>query len=73
MQAVLDRLVVMERSMEEMERSNDDMARSMEEMERANDNMAKSMEGMERSMEEMKIENRRFVNIGEEMNQDIET
>ena len=59
MQAVLDRLVVMERSMEEMERANDDMARSME--------------GMERSMEEMKIENRRFVNIGEEMNQDIET
>ena len=45
----------------------------LEEMERANDDMARSMEGMERSMEEMKIENRRFVNIGEEMNQDIET
>ena len=45
----------------------------LEEMERANDDMARSMEGMERSMEQMKIENRRFVNIGEEMNQDIET
>ena len=35
--------------------------------------MERSMQLMERSMEDMRIENRRFVNIGPEMDQEVET
>ena len=36
------------------------------------DQMQRSMEQMQRSMKEIKLENRRFVNIGSEMDQEIE-
>ena len=35
--------------------------------------MERSMHQMERSMEDMRMENRRFVNIGPEMDQEVET
>ena len=35
--------------------------------------MERSMHQMKRSMEEMKLENRKFVNIGPEMDQEVET
>ena len=34
--------------------------------------MQRSMEQMQQSMEDIKLENRRFVNIGSEMDQEIE-
>ena len=77
----------LERSMEQMERSNEQMQRSMEQMERSveqtqrvndqmersNEQQQRSMEQMQRSIEELKLENRRPINIGGEMNQEIET
>ena len=59
LQAVLDRMEQMERSMQQMERSNQQMERSNQQM--------------ERSMEELKLENRRAMNIGPEMDQEIDT
>ena len=35
--------------------------------------MERSMHQMERSMADMKLENRKFVNIGPEMDQEVET
>ena len=54
-----------ERAIEQMEISNEHMQRSNEQMQRSN-------EQMQRSMKEIKLENRRFVNIGSEMDQEIE-
>ena len=45
----------------------------IEQMERSMHQMNRSMHQMERSMEDMRMENRRFVNIGPEMDQEIET
>ena len=59
MQAVMDK-------MEQMERSNQQIESSMQQMER-------SMVDMERSMEELRLENRRAMNIGPEMDQEIDT
>ena len=59
LQAVMDR-------MELMERSNQQMERSMQQMERSN-------QQMERSIEELRIENRTAMNIGPEMDQEIDT
>ena len=47
-------------------RQNTDLQRIIAQMQR-------SMAQMQRSMEEIKLENRRFVNIGPEMDQEIET
>ena len=52
--------------MEQMERSN-------QLMERSNQQMKRSMVQMERSMEELRLENRRAMNIGPEMDQEIDT
>ena len=52
--------------MEQMERSNQQIESSMQQMER-------SMVDMERSMEELRLENRRAMNIGPEMDQEIDT
>ena len=52
--------------MEQMERSNQLMERSNQQMER-------SMVQMERSVEELRLENRRAMNIGPEMDQEIDT
>ena len=41
-------------------------------MQRSNEQMQRSIEQMQRSMREIKLENRRFVNIGSEMDQEIE-
>ena len=54
-----------QRIMEQMQRSIKQMQTSMELMQRSN-------EQMQRSMKEIKLENRRFVNIGSEMDQEIE-
>ena len=59
LQAVMNRMELMERSMVQMERSNQQMERSMQQM--------------ERSIEELRLENRRAMNIGPEMNQEIDT
>ena len=59
----MDRMEQMERSMEQMRVDHEE---SMEQMER-------SMMHMERSMEELRLENRRAINIGPEMNQEIDT
>ena len=59
--------------MEQMERSNQQMERSMVQMERSKQQMERSMVQMERSMEELKLENRRAINIGPEMDQEIDT
>ena len=63
----------MERSMVQMERSNQQMERSMVQMERSNQQMERSMVNMERAMDELKVENRRAMNIGPEMDQEIDT
>ena len=47
--------------------------RESKELKKANEQMQRSMEQMQRSMEEMKIENRQAINIGGEMDQEIET
>ena len=54
-----------QRLMKQMQRSMEQMQTSMEQMQRSN-------EQMQRSMKEIKLENRRFVNIGSEMDQEIE-
>ena len=59
--------------MEQMERSMQQMERSMQQMERSNQQMERSNQQMERSMEELKLENRRAMNIGPEMDQEIDT
>ena len=46
--------------------------RLIEQMQRSMEQMQTSMEQMQRSMEDIKLENRRFVNIGSEMDQEIE-
>ena len=51
---------------EQLERSNQQMERLMQQMER-------SSQQMERSMEELRLENRRAMNIGPEMDQEIDT
>ena len=66
LQAVMNRMELMERSMVHMERSNQQMERSMQQVERSN-------QQMERSMEELRLENRRAMNIGPEMDQEIDT
>ena len=58
--------------MEQMQRSDEQMQRSMVQMQRSMEQMQRSMEQMQRSMGEIKLENRRFVNIGSEMDQEIE-
>ena len=45
----------------------------MEQMERSNQQMERSMQQMERSMKELRLENRRAMNIGPEMDQEIDT
>ena len=59
LQAVMYKMEQMERSMMQMKRSNQQMERSMQQM--------------ERSMEELKQKNRRVMNIGPEMDQEIDT
>ena len=59
------RLGQMERAMKQSERAMRQMERAMRQMERA-------MEQMERMMEYMRVENRRAMNIGEEMDQEHE-
>ena len=59
LQAVMNRMELMERSMVHMERSNQQVERSNQQM--------------ERSMEELRLENRRAMNIGPEMDQEIDT
>ena len=49
-----------------------DTEQRMEQSDRAMGQMERGMRQMERMMEEMRIENRRAVNIGEEMNQEHE-
>ena len=44
----------------------------MEQMERTMEQSERAMRQVERIMEEMRIENRRAINIGEEMNQEHE-
>ena len=56
LQAVMDRMEQMERSMEQMRVDNKE-----------------SMDQMERSMEELRVENQRSINIGPEMDQEIDT
>ena len=58
LQAVMNR-------MEQLERSNQQMERSLVNMERLN-------QQLERSMEELRLENRRAMNIGPEMDQEID-
>ena len=43
-----------------------------EQMQRSMEQMQRSMNQMQHAMEDMKLENRRFVNIGSEMDQEIE-
>ena len=50
----------------------DQSQRIIEQMQRSMEQMLTSMEQMQRSMEDIKLENRRFVNIGCEMDQEIE-
>ena len=50
----------------------DQSQRLIEQMQRSMEQMQRSMEQMQRSMEDIKLENRRFVNIGSEMDQEIE-
>ena len=56
LQAVMDRMEQMERSMEQMRVDHEE-----------------SMDQMERSMEELRVENQRSINIGPEMDQEIDT
>ena len=62
----------LQRSNEQMQRSMEQMQRSMEQMQRLNKQMERSLRHMHQSMEDIKLENRRFVNIGSEMDQEIE-
>ena len=55
-----------------MQRSMDQLQRSNVQMQRSNEQMQRSMEQMQQIMEDIKLENRRFVNIGSEMDQEIE-
>ena len=59
-------------SQEESEQRMEQMERAIEQSERALRQMERGMEQIERMMEEMRIENRRAINIGEEMNQEHE-
>ena len=59
--------------MGQMERSIQQMQNSMQQMERSNQQMERSMLYMQRSMEELRVENRRAINIGPEMDQEIDT
>ena len=59
--------------MEQMERSMQQMQNSMQQMERSNQQTERSMLYMQRSMEELRVENRRAMNIGPEMDQEIDT
>ena len=52
--------------MEQLERSN-------QQMERSNQQMGRLMQQMKRSMDELRLENRRAMNIGPEMDQEIDT
>ena len=85
LQAVMDKMEQMERSMnelrvehersmvglqEEHERSIEQMERSMVERQAEHE---RAIGEIERSMEEMQIENRRAMNIGPEVDQDVET
>ena len=45
----------------------------MKQFERSNQQIERSMVHMERSMEELRLENRRAMNIGPEMDQEIDT
>ena len=56
LQAVMDRMEQMDRSMEQMRADYEE-----------------SIDQMERSIEELKAENRRSMNIGPEMDQEIDT
>ena len=56
LQAVMDRMEQMERSMEQMRVGYEE-----------------SMEQMERLIEELRVENQRSINIGPEMDQEIDT
>ena len=58
LQAVMDRMEQIERSMQQTERSNQQRDRSIVQM--------------ERSMEELGLENRRAINIGPEIDQEID-
>ena len=73
LQVVMDRMEQMERSMDQMriehKESIEQMERSMEQMRVGNEEL---MEQMERSMEQMRKENRSVMNIGPEMDQEIE-
>ena len=57
----------MERSMQQMARSSQQMERSMQHMKRSSQQMERSNKQMERSMKELRVENRRAMNIGPEM------
>ena len=74
LQAVMDRMEHMERSMEQMRVDNEE---SMVQMERSMEQMRvdheESMDQIERSMEELRVENQRSINIGPEMDQEIDT
>ena len=74
LQAVIDRMEQMERSIEHMRVDHEE---SMEQMERSMEQMRvdheESMEQMEISMEELRLENRKAINIGPEMDQEIDT
>ena len=67
LQAVMDKMRQMERSMNELRVEHE---RSMVELQVENE---RAIGEIERSMEEMRIENRRAMNIGPEVDQDIET
>ena len=59
--------------MEEMQKSMDKITREKLQQDQAMQTVIGRMENMERSMEQMKIENRRAINIGSELEQEIET
>ena len=59
LQAVMDKMEQVDRSMQQKERSNQQRDRSIMQM--------------ERSIEALKAENRRSMNIGPEMDQEIDT
>ena len=63
----MDRMEQIERSMEHMRVDHEE---SMEQMRVDHE---ESIEQMERSMEELRLENRRAMNIGPEMDQEIDT
>ena len=59
--------------MGQMQRSIQQMQNSMQQMQRSNQQTERSMLQIERLMEELRVENRRAVNIGPEMDQEIDT